>query len=92
MSGAFEIKSTDAAENFAELAEELLLRSLETTATNAAGKIEDKSLALQQLEAQQSYAAVQLAQFHAFYQRPSEMQMPSFEQHDASERFAPDGD
>jgi hypothetical protein len=72
MAGAFDLTGPQAAENFAELAEDLLMRSGEQETTNAAGQSETKSLAMQQLEATRAQVAVQLAQFHSFHVRPGD--------------------
>lgn len=69
---AFDLRPEQAAENFANLAEELLYRSAEETVTDAAGKEQTKSLAMQQLEATRAQVAVQLAQFHSFHVRQSD--------------------
>lgn len=68
MSG-FDKTPPEAAEHFARLAEELLEASLRQTTTDAAGRSEEKSLAMQQLEATQANAAIALANFHSFHVR-----------------------
>jgi hypothetical protein len=72
MAGAFDLTGPEAAQNFAEMAEDLLFASQSETATNAAGHTYDKSLAERHLEAKQAEVAATLASFHSFHVRPGD--------------------